>query len=230
MGDAENGVPPPASTNTSDVTYQANIATVQVKNEGDASAADPPKVSPTTGRKQKNGILKKTTTRNPAGTALTLAVPVSDCVGGDDSSGTAVVDADKHDIVNNNNTDLETPNQSLVAAPDRAPAEEGVANGSVVLSEAEDADGAHNKKVSWSAETVVYTSRVDGGQRARPMNGRPPVLTNDGQLDRVQRPLPLDQLARSEKTTQKCCVIIAVKMLIIAIVGLIVLGVMYALR
>ena len=236
MGDAvaesESGPP-------SEVTYRANIATVHVKTEDDDK--DLKHVSPATRRKQKNGILKKTTptttpttttstptTRTPAGTTLTVAAPSP---GGTDDVSRATSspgDADDNDTVNNNNK--ESPYQGLVTVTE--PSDTTLPNGGVADdSDTGDTDGGH-KKVSWSAETVVYTSRVDGGQRVanRQTNGRPAAPLDDGQWDRRHRPSPLDQAGRSDKTTQKCCVIIAVKLLIIAVVGLVVLGIMYALR
>lgn len=221
MGDAEDGTTP---ASTSEVTYQANISTVHVTNEADVNHLK--SVSPATQRKQKNGILKKTATRNPAGTTLTVAPPLP--AAADDESRTTSPTNDNGDTVNNNNN-KEPLHEGLVTVFETT--ETVVPNGGVGDTEAVDADGAH-KKVSWSAETVVYTSRVDGGQRAAPrlMNGRPPALTDDGQRERGQQPSPLDLAGRSDKTTQKCCVIIAVKLLIIAVLGLVVLGIMYALR
>ena len=227
MGDAANGGPAPPPSGTSSVTYQANIATVHVKPEGDAS--DTGTISPATRRKQKNGILKKKAApSNPTGTeAPTLKVPQRPDTKVSDSVVPIAVDAIKLDTVNNNDADLEASHHNVVvvAPPDR-PTSSKVSlrtNGAVPLAESGD------KKVSWSAETVVYTSREDGEQHARPMNGRPPGLTDDERL-MAQRVSNQRQKAASEKATHKCCVAIAVKLLVLAVIGIVVLGIMYALR
>ena len=236
VADSESGPP-------SEVTYQANIATVHVKTESDDK--DVNYVSPATRRKQKkNGILKKTTptsttstpttttstptTRTPAGTTLTVAAPSPADIDDISRATSSPADTDNNYTVNNNNK--ESPYQGLVTVTE--PTDTTLPNGGVAAdTEPGDTDGGH-KKVSWSAETVVYTSRVDGSQRVAPRqtNGRAAAPLDDGQWDRRQRSSPLDEVGRSDKTTQKCCVVIAVKLLIIAVVGLVVLGIMYALR
>ncbi|KAK2176251.1 hypothetical protein NP493_669g00004 [Ridgeia piscesae] len=215
VADSESGPP-------SEVTYQANIATVHVKTESDDK--DVKYVSPATRRKQKkNGILKKTTPTSTTSTpTTTTSTPTTRTPAG------TTLTTDNNYTVNNNNK--ESPYQGLVTVTE--PTDTTLPNGGVAAdTEPGDTDGGH-KKVSWSAETVVYTSRVDGSQRVAPRqtNGRAAAPLDDGQWDRRQRSSPLDEVGRSDKTTQKCCVVIAVKLLIIAVVGLVVLGIMYALR
>ena len=228
MGDtAANGGPPPKSSGASGVTYQANIATVHVKPEGDdASDADQRTISPATRRKQNNGILKKKAPRNPTGTEATPKVPRPDSKVSD-SIVPIAVDAIKLDTVNNNDVDVEALHKNAVvsAPPDGPTSSEVHTNGAVPL-----VDDAQNKKVSWSAETVVYTSREEGEQHPRPANGRPSGLTDDEQRLMALRASTHRQKAASEKATNKCCVAIAVKLLILAVIGIVVLGIMYALR
>ena len=104
----------------------------------------------------------------------------------------------------------------------------------------EDSDADKNNrslKVSWS-ETVVYTSAAVAGGEDNPTyeasDSPPPTETSRehdvGRQRTLSDPFATQRQKQNDGTTNKCCIVIATIFITFAVIGLIVLGVMYALR